>query len=233
MILPRPIIYVPKFFIFILIASLGAQLIWHHYSAKPTWQMTHLAAPPDFHTLNLLSLGNQISSSKFLMLWLQSADNQTGRYLDYDQLNYVLLEQWLMRILQLDPRAQYPLLTASHIYTKAHDLEKKKRMLEFVYQQFLLDPARRWRWLAHVAVLAKHRLHDLPLALKYAHAIAEHADEIPNLPYWAHEMRIFILEDMGEFEQARLIIGGLLAENCIDDPKERQFLAERLKNIGK
>ena len=47
-------------------------------------------------------------------------------------------------------------------------------MLEFVYREFLLDPNRRWPWLAHATVLAKHRLHDLPLALRYAGCAPAH-----------------------------------------------------------
>ena len=44
-------------------------------------------------------------------------------------------------------------------------------------------------------------------------------------------MEIFILEDMNEFEAARIMLGGLLASGQIRDPAEARFLAQRLKDL--
>jgi len=103
-------------------------------------------------------------------------------------------------------------------------------MLDFIYQAFLQDPNRRWQWLAHAAVVAKHRLHDLPLALRYAQAIARHARG-QNVPHWAQQMPIFILEDMGEAQSAKVLLGAQLAEGQISDPREIHFLTQRLKTL--
>ena len=87
-------------------------------------------------------------------------------------------------------------------------------MLELIHEQFLLDPNRRWPWLAHAALLAKHRLKDLPLARRYAAAIDRHTTAV-DVPLWARQMEIFILEDMNELEAARIMLGGLLASGRI------------------
>ena len=79
-----------------------------------------------------------------------------------------------------------------------------------------VDPNRRWPWLAHAALLAKHRLHDLPLARRYAAAIDRYTTA-PDVPLWARQMEIFILEDMNELEAARIMLGGLLESG--DDPR--------------
>jgi hypothetical protein len=100
-------------------------------------------------------------------------------------------------------------------------------MLDLVYRQFLLDPNRRWRWLAHAAIMAKHRLHDLGLALRYARAINQRATSA-EVPHWAKQMHIFVLEDMGEHETAKLLLGGLLASGAITDAHEARFLTQRL-----
>jgi hypothetical protein len=105
-------------------------------------------------------------------------------------------------------------------------------MAEFVYQQFLLDPNRRWPWLAHVAIMAKHRLKDLPLALKYSRAMRERATA-RDVPHWAQQMEIFILEDMNELESAKILIGGLLESGQITDKNEGYFLSQRLKELEK
>ena len=101
-------------------------------------------------------------------------------------------------------------------------------MCDFVHRQFERDPDRRWRWLAHCAIMAKHRLSDPPLALAYADAITREARHASN---WARQMRIFILEDLGEREAATVLLGGLLASGEVTDPREIHFLTERLKEL--
>ena len=103
-------------------------------------------------------------------------------------------------------------------------------MLEFIYEAYLQDPDRRWAPLAHAALLAKHRLHDLALARRYAAAIDLHTRGA-DVPLWARQMEIFILEDMNELEAARIMLGGLLASGAIQDPAEARFLAGRLKSL--
>ena len=220
---------VPKLVIGLLILSLGLQIIMHHQLPKPQTQIQPLASPPQVPLLRVFSLGDPIVSAKILMLWLQAYGNQAGQFLSYQELDYKTLQQWLELILLMDPNGQYPLLAASHIYSTVKDSNKQRQMLEFIYQQFFIDPPQRWRWLAHATVLAKHRRKDLPLALKYAKAIAAHAN--PKMPYWAQEMQIFILEDMGEFERAQLIIGGMLAAKQLTDPNEIKFLNDKLLTL--
>jgi hypothetical protein len=73
-------------------------------------------------------------------------------------------------------------------------------------------------------------LHDLPLARRYAAAIDRYTRS-PDVPLWARQMQIFILEDMNELEAARIMLGGLLASGQIKDPAEARFLAQRLKDL--
>ncbi len=228
--LPERSLYaVPRLLWGLLLSSLVLQIIWSSYLPPPQAKIEELAPPPRIEVLRVLSLGDRVASAKILMLWLQSFDNQKGQFLSYQQLNYTTLQQWLEQILLLDSRTQYPLLSAVHLYANIPDALKRKEMLNFTYEQFFLDPSRRWPWLAHATVLAKHRLKDLPLALKYAKAITDHAT--PEMPRWAQEMQIFILEEMGELEQARLIIGGMLASGQLEDPNEVKFLNERLQEL--
>jgi hypothetical protein len=222
---------VPKMVIGLLMLSLGIQIVWHQNAPEPSVQIQALTKPPQLELLRVFSLGDPIVAAKILMLWLQAYDSQAGKIVSYQQLNYNSLQKWLTKILLLDPKSQYPLFAASYFYSMIGEPHKKRQMLEFVYQQFFIDPATRWRWLAHAAILAKHRLKDLPLALKYAEAIAAHAS--PDMPYWAQEMRLFILEDMGELERARLIIGGMLANGQITEPNEIKFLNEKLLALEK
>lgn len=227
----RAICDVPLFVKILLIIGLLSQVLWHQYQPHPTMQTNALRPPPSIDILRIFSFGDPTVAAKLYMLWLRTFEIQAGQFLPYSSINYTSLCQWLERILQLDPRSQYPLLAATHLYSNVNDPAKQRQILDFVYQQFFIDPSHRWSWLAHAAVLARHRLKDLPLALKYAQAISDHAT--PDMPRWAQEMRIFILEDMGELERAQLIIGGILTSGQLTDMKEIEFLNDKLHDLEK
>ena len=221
---------VPKSVAWILITSLCLQLAWQSSRPSPTAYAEALVFPPDHKTLQALSLGEPIALSQLMTLYLQAFDNQPGISIPYLDLDYDRVENWLARILELDPIGQYPLLMASHIYAQVPDTAKQRKMLEFVYQQFFKDPGRRWPWLAHAAIMAKHRLNDLPLALHYAQAIRQYA-AAPEVPHWASQMPIFILEDLGEVESAKILLGGFLVSGVVTDPHEIHLLTERLQQL--
>jgi len=226
----RPITNVPPPVIALLALGLAAQIAVKVAAPPPRAAAEDLPPAPSIAALRLASFGDPVALAKALMLYLQAFDYQSGSKVPYRDLDYGRLEAWLARILELDPRGQYPLLAASRLYAEVPVETKQRSMLEFVYRQFLLDPDRRWPWLAHATAIAKHRLHDLPLALRYAQAIQRYA-VAENVPLWAKQMEIFILEDMNELETARLIIGGYLQSGTIKDPAELRFLDERLKQL--
>lgn len=210
--------------------ALGLQLELKREMPPPQARAADLSPAPGRTGLRLAGFGDPIPLAKALMLYLQAFDYQAGNRTPYQALDYERLEQWLLSILWLDPNGQYPLLAASRLYADVPDEARQRRMLEFVYREFILDPDRRWPWLAHAAAMAKHRLKDLALARRYAAAIQQHAKGA-NVPLWAKQMEIFILEDMNELETARVMIGGFLDSGMISDPAEVRFLEQRLREI--
>jgi hypothetical protein len=213
-----------------LTAALVLQIGLRATEPRPTALATNLPAPPPIMVLRTAAFGEPVAASQLLTLYLQAFDTQPGISIPFKDLDYPRLEGWLGSALTLNPEGQYPLLLAAQVYSQVPDPEKQRLMLEFVYRQFQVDPVRRWRWLAHAAVVAKHRLHDLPLALRYARALAERA-QYPSVPSWARQMQIFLLEDLGEYEAARILLGGLLASGTVTDPHEILFLTERLNAL--
>ena len=226
----RPISAVPGVLLALLAFGLAAQIALKAAAPPPKASAEDLPPAPGIGALRLASFGDPVALAKGLMLYLQAFDYQSGTRVPYRDLDYDRLESWLARILELDPQGQYPLLAASRLYAEVPVEAKQRSMLEFVYRQFLLDPNRRWPWLAHATAIAKHRLHDLPLARRYAHAIQRYA-VAEDVPLWAKQMEAFILEDMDELETARLIIGGYLQTGDIKDPAELKFLDEHLKQL--
>jgi hypothetical protein len=226
----RPLAAVPRAVVLILLIALAAQIIWRVASPEPRAAAVDLPRPPSAAVLRLFSFGDPVTLARLLTFWLQAFDNQPGVSIPFRQLDYERVAQWLDRILELDPAADYPLLAAARVYAEVNDPARQRVMLEFVYRKFMEDPDRRWPWLAHAVYVAKHRLQDLPLARGYARALARHASA-HAVPHWARQLEIYVLEDMGEIEAARILIGGLLESGEITDAHELKFLEERLRRL--
>jgi len=226
----RPISTVPKSALLLLTLGLSLQLVWHAGQPQHLAQAEDLPPAPSLSALKIISFGEPIALAKALMLYLQAFDNQPGLRIPFHKLDYNRVEVWLGRILELDSPGQYPLLAASRLYGEVTDETRQRQMHNFIYQRFFDDPNHRWPWLAYVAVTSKHQLHDLPLARKYAQAIRLNATG-NEVPHWAKQMEIFILEDLNELESAKVLIGGLLESGQISDGHELRFLERRLQEM--
>jgi len=226
----RPVAAVPRWVLAALGLTLAAQLALQTARPPATPAAGDLPPPPGSAALRLASFGEPEAGARLAMLYLQSYDFAGTNAIPYRRLDYQRLIGWLRAILELDPRSQYPLFSAARVYAETEDAARSRLMLEFVHAQFLHDPNRRWPWLAHAALLAKHRLHDLPLARRYAQAVQQRATA-RGVPLWAKQMEIFILEDMNELEAARIMLGGLLQGGAVRDPAELRFLKEHLEQL--
>lgn len=224
----RPLRAVPRTVTATLLAALLLHVVWQAAQPPPLARAEALGVPLTLPVLRIAGAGEPAALAQLMTLYLQAFDNQPGISIPFRNLDYRRVIQWLDAILSLDPRGQYPLLLASHVYSQVPDAARERMMLDFVHEQFLRDPNGRWRWLAHATIMAKHRLKDNALALSYAREIARLA---PAAPDWARQMHIFILEDLGELESAKILLGGLLANGEIRDEHELRFLAERLDAI--
>ena len=214
----------------LLACALVWQTIWAAMNPHPPQAASDLALPPSAASVRIFSLGEPLAWAKLANLSLQAYDNQPGISLPFKHLDYRRIEAWLARILELDPDGQYPLLAASRLYGAVDDPARQRRMLDFVQRQFLLDPNRRWQWLAHAAFVARHQLRDLNLAVRYAESLRLHAKS-PRVPSWARQMEIFLRADMNEYETAKLLLGALLASGEVTDPSEYRFLSGRLAEL--
>ena len=219
---------VPRWVLAVFLLALVLHGALRFFEARPSAVAAALEAPLPVASLRVMSLGEPQLLSQWLTLYLQAFDNQPGISIPFASLDYARVAAWLKTALTLDPAAQYPLMMASQLYGGVNDEARQRSMCEFVYREFLERPDARWRWLAHCAIMARHRLKDMPLALRYAEDIAQRAGRASG---WARQMRIFLLQDMGEAERATVLLGGLLAGNEVSDPKELHFLTEQLEKL--
>jgi hypothetical protein len=224
----RPFSSVPRWVLAVFLLALAAHGALRFIEPRPQATAEALEAPLPDAALRALSFGEPQALSQALSLYLQAFDNQPGISIPFASLDYSRVSAWLKAALLLDAAAQYPLMMASHLYGQVPEESKQRAMCEFVQQRFIENPNARWRWLAHCAIMARHRLKDMPLALRYAEDIALRAGKASG---WARQMRIFLLEDMGEAERAAVLLGGLLANNEVSDAKELHFLTEQWEKL--
>ena len=226
----RPFSVVPQFALLLLGIGLAAQLVWTVLLPRSAAQVENLPPPPSLAMLQVASFGEPIGFTKALLLYLQSFDDQPGVAAAFRKLDYPRMQTWLERTLQLDSKTQYPLFLASRIYGSVGDPAKRRSMFDFVYQQFLLDPNRRWESLAFATLMTRHQLDDLYQAHIYAQALQQYATA-PEVPSWAKQMDIFMLEDMGLYQQAIDQLDALIHGTEPMDSHELNFLQERMDAI--
>ena len=224
----RPLGDVPAAVYAMLIITLLLQLYWHGQQQAVVPRAEALPRPLSAEAYVLGSFGEPVAAAKVMNLWLQAFDNQPGISIPLHALDYEVVTDWLDTILELDPRGHYPMLVAARVYGGVSDRDRQRLMMDYIYTKFNEDPNRYWRWLAHAAITARHELSDMPRALKYADALAEKATA-EHVPYWARDMRIIVLEDMGEIEAAKVLVGALITSGEITDPHELRFLENKIR----
>ncbi len=226
----RPLVALPKWLVIGLGVALCLQIAWKTSHGPPPRGEQELPSAPSVAALRLAAFGEPEALSRLLMIYLQSFDYHGANVVPFRNLDYARLVNWLSVSLALDPRSNYPLFAASHVYAEVRSPDRQRKVLDFIYAEFLRAPDRRWPALAHAALIAKHRLKDLPLALQYARSV-DRLTTSPDVPIWAKQMEVFVLEDMGEIDAARIMLGGLLAKGQITDATERRYMEARLKEM--
>jgi hypothetical protein len=214
----------------ILLLALCAQLAWSAYRPVLQDRQRHLPQAASVDVLRVASGGDELALSRLLLLWLQAFDAGPDGGLPLAALDYHALRSWLGAAADLDARSRYPLLAASQVYAAVEDPVRVRVMLDFVRERFLREPDRHWPWLAHAALTARHRLHDLPLALQYARELRSHTAP-GTLPLWATQLEAWFAQDLNELDSARALIGGLIASGRIRDPGELRLLERRLQEL--
>lgn len=211
---------------FILV--LGLQ-IYNHRQVDLQYSADYrpLAQPFQTDVYRGLSAGSQNLLSYLLIIRLQLHDNQAGRHIRYQLIDYDLLLQWLDKIADLNPASKYPMLLATRVYSQTTDKRQLRSLLNYIDNTFLLNPKLFWRNQAEASVIAKHRLGDINLALQMAEKLHSQPDDI-EIPRWARDMHFLLLADLNEFESSIAIIQALLDSQSITDPDEIRFLRNKL-----
>jgi len=224
----RPVWQVPRFLLAGFLVLLLFQIMLHQsVMTQKAISYRPLSTPFDSSIYRGLSMGSEQLLSYLLAIRLQLHDNQVGKHIRYNQIDYELLVRWLDQIYRLNPASEYPMMLASRIYSQTTDKKRLRIILDYIDRSFMLDPQLHWRHLAEATVVAKHQLGDLSLALQMAQKLSNQPPSVV-MPAWARDIHLILLGDLNEYEAAIVIISGLLESGAADDPDEKLFLQEKL-----
>ncbi|GAB0057016.1 hypothetical protein SIID45300_01336 [Candidatus Magnetaquicoccaceae bacterium FCR-1] len=206
------------------------QTVWRLQTPRAEPVATSLEPPPSVAVLRLTTLNDPIVASLSWGIRLQTFDQQPGLQLPLRTIDPERLIAWLERLLALDPHAGLPLDLALKIHGFVPDPARQRRMLDFIHQAFLENPAQRWPWLARAASVARHRLNDNRLARYYLNSLESHL-EPKEIPFWVDGLHARILEELGEPKEARNRLAARL-ERGGDTPAQQRAMRigmERLR----
>jgi hypothetical protein len=175
----------------------------------------------------LAALGENVFAGYLVTIFLQNVDVPLGRATPLADLDRSALLRWFDLTTDLDPGSGSPLLLATRHYAETGTPAQRRMMLDWVYRRFEERPNQRWPWLVHAAFVARHVLKDNTLAEFYAAALRTQVTD-PTVPSWVRQMEFLLRADLGETEDARAILGGLVAAGQIRSPAELKFLESRL-----
>jgi hypothetical protein len=227
----RPTAPMPKWATYMLTGCFALQLML-------TWNISNQQGldrspgrPPQRLTTTVFSLGEAPLSAYAMNIYIQTFDSQAEKSLGIRTLDHSAIRQWLSQAIEINPKSIYSLLLASRVYASAANPADARKTLDFVHEHFLRSPKQNWPWLAHAVHVARYELGDMELAKRYARSIALHAT-LAEVPSWAKQLEVFILEANNEIDAARQLLGNLINSGQIKDLAELQFLAGRLNQLN-
>lgn len=219
----------PALAIAALLAAGALQFAVAHHRPPAPIAPSDLPAAPSAGWLRTWTSAEPHLAAALIAYGIQHFDDQPGAHRPFAALDYARLAAWLAHALMLDGGSDYTLLLAACVYAQVPDAARQRLMLRFVHESFHARPEQRWRWLAHAAIVARHRLHDDRLALAYAEDLARHA---LGAPAWARQMRIALLQELGERDEAIRLLSALLSGDTVSEAAERRFLMDRLRELA-
>lgn len=145
--------------------------------------------------------------------------------------DYARLKEWFFLLHRLDPASDHMPMVAAHYFGATKVPKDAAEIVAYLRVAGQAPYAEKWRWLAHAAFLAQHRMKDPDLALAIAYDLQRLARAGVDMPQWARAMPAFVLANKGEAEAAKAFMSNLLVTDSTPHPEEvyfmKSFLIER------
>lgn len=214
----RKPVYILCFLIFLLNCAFWTQ------SRPMQAEWANVPPPPGEAGASLMTLGDPQLAYRMTGLMLQNFGDTGGRTTPLQDYNYEHLGLWFYRADQLDPISNHVPLLAAYYFGATQDPSMLGPVIDYLAHVGRRGADQKWRWLGQAIHLARFRMEDTDLALELAHELAG-LDE-PDMPGWARQMPVFILNAQGDRESAYDFMVGVLREEAENmHPNEVNFMA--------
>lgn len=211
----------------ILLILFGIQInFWlKTYHIKP--EMEIVENVPSRIAIKANSLGDEQLYFRFLTLILQNAGDTFGRFTALKLYDYKKLSDWFYLLDILDDKSNFVPSIASYYYSQTQRSSDVKYIINYLDDHASKDLVDKWWWLSQAVYLANFKLKNKILALSLAYKLAK----IPaNMPMWARQMPAFIHEQLGEKQQAYLVIKDIIDNKNNLTTEEMNFMNYFIKD---
>lgn len=217
---------------FILLSFIVLQtIIW---SQLRHMQVEWLNVPPapSKAIASAAGLGDAQFAYRYYALQLQNAGDMGGRTQSLKNYNLQRIAEWLRLGSYLDPVSDVmPFLAAYYfggVQEEAHD--QLRPIVLYLEQAGDSPEGEKWRWLAQAVYLANYKLKDTALALRLAEKLKNMPN--PDVPIWARQFSLVVLEQAGEKQAAlALALQTIQTEGYKMDPNEIMYMADHICNV--
>lgn len=230
-------------FFFLIIQS----VFWYgiDYQGKNLWKGTKSIKPnlevvpevPSEPMVRAFSFGDEELYFRYAAYTIQNAGDSFGRVTPLKNYDYSALYKWWMIMDGLNYISDFvPSLVSYYYGSTQNPKDQIPYVVDYLEQHADRIPDKKWWWYSQAIYHAKSKLHDMDRAEEIATKLNQMPKDV-KMPMWARQMKAFILEDKGEYNQACQIILNIL--DTYEDIPENElafmlyFIKERINSMMK
>ena len=207
--------------IFVYLFLILQACFWYYTKdSKPELQV--VPEVPGQATVKALSFGDEEFYFRVLALELQNMGDTYGRGTALKHYNYKKLSGWFYLLDSLDNVSSFVPALASYYFSQTQNKPDVRYVVDYLWDHSSPNPSRDWWWLMQAVYLTNHVLDDKQRALKISYKLAEARGK--DIPLWVRQWPAFMHEQLGEKEEALLIIKNILETEQTISPSERKFM---------
>lgn len=203
----------------------GAKEIYSKWEGVPP--------PPTKNGALMMTLGDPEFAYRFLATTLQNLGNVGRDMAPLKTYNYERLGKWFFLLHELDPASDHVPMLAAYYFGATKVPKDAAVVADYLRVVGQIPVGEKWRWLAHAAYLAQHKMNNLNLALDFAYKLRKMNEQGVSMPQWARQMPAFLLNVKGDREASRRMMENMLVTERVTDPAEVGFMkAYLIEQLG-
>lgn len=172
-----------------------------------------------------IALGDRQFGYRTIGLFLQNLGSTGGQDQNLRDYYYDRLAGWFFLADALDAESNFIPVLAAFYYGVVRDPGRLAHVVDYLSVVGQRPQPHKWRWLAHAVFIARYQMNDLNRALELAHTLAALPSD--DLPFWAAQMPVFIMNAQGDKQAAYSMMVGMLASGVDKmDPTEIRFIRD-------